>query len=156
MNVHLRKRSEHYREFGYSVSLSIVSVSCSRSARCSSTLRICSMSARTTARKARESSSAFSRCTKESANGCVTALGNRSMPRPWTAGRPWRMQASASAWSRTPLIIYSACHGICRRMLLRACKAYSHAIPIIVSAEGGEECRGGGIHLTEHQSERGR
>ena len=39
----------------------------------------------------------------------VTDSGSKSIPRPWVEGTLWRTQASASAWSRTVLIMYSAC-----------------------------------------------
>src|ERR1700732_3863591 len=51
------------------------------------------------------------------------------MPRPWAGERPWRMQAKASARSRTPLIMYSACHNFCLAMQLRAWSAYSQPRP---------------------------
>ena len=75
--------------------------------------------------------SAWSSRTRELSSCAVTPLGSSSMPRPWTAGRSWRMQAKANTWSRMPLIMYSACHSFCLAMQLRAWSAYSQPRPMM-------------------------
>src|ERR1700722_14385053 len=74
------------------------------------------------------------------------------MPRPWTAGRPWRMQAKTNAWSRIPLIMYSACHSFCLAMQLRAWSAYSQPRPMMCKGCGGGAS--GVIRPSGHEAER--
>src|ERR1039458_10712274 len=52
------------------------------------------------------------------------------------------MQASASAVSRTPLIMYSACHTFRLAMQLRAWSAYSQPSPMMSPGGCGGTCRG--------------
>jgi hypothetical protein len=86
------------------------------------------------------SSSLSSERTRVALMGSVVAAGNRWRPRPCDEVTPCRRQANASTWSRTPLIMYSACHALPRAILDRACRAYSHPIEATSIAAGSWAC----------------
>ena len=58
--------------------------------------------------------------TNAAAAASLRSLGKSSKPLPWWAANFRRTHAMASAWSRTPLVQYSACQYRCRSIQTRA------------------------------------